>query len=98
MSPSNRRGQTLENRNMSIEEANRLSVMRQIDKKILSLRKASEELGLSLRQVKRVRKNYLTKGEEGLISKHIGKISPNRIDLKFKNLVMGVLKRKEYTQ
>jgi hypothetical protein len=72
--------------------------MRQIDKKILSLRKASEELGLSLRQVKRVRKNYVTYGEKGLISKHIGKTSPNRIDLKFKNLVVEVLKRKEYEQ
>jgi hypothetical protein len=56
---------------MSTEEANRLSVMRQIDKKILSLRKANEELGLSLRQVKRIRKNYLTHGEKGLISKHV---------------------------
>ena len=45
---------------MSIKEANRLSVMRQVDKKILSLQKASEELGVSLRQVKRIRKRYLS--------------------------------------
>ena len=48
---------------MSIEEANRLSVMRQIDKKILSIRRASEELGISLRQAKRIRKRYLREGE-----------------------------------
>ena len=35
---------------MSIEEANRLSIMRQVDKKILNMRRASEALGASLRQ------------------------------------------------
>ena len=38
---------------MSIKEAGRLSIMEQIDKKNLTLKKASEELDLSLRQVKR---------------------------------------------
>src|ERR1700722_4527023 len=57
-----------ENLKMSIREAERLSIMRQIDKKILTLRKASEELGISLRQTKRVRKRYLENGEKGLIS------------------------------
>jgi hypothetical protein len=33
---------------MTIKEAERLSVMRQVDKKILTIRKAGEELGLSL--------------------------------------------------
>ncbi len=61
---------------MSIKEANRLSIMRQVDKKILTLEKASEELGVSLRQTKRIRKRYLTQGESGLISKHLGKTSP----------------------
>jgi hypothetical protein len=51
MSPSGQREETtLEQKTMSIEEANRLSIMRQVDKKILSLRKASEELGVSERQ------------------------------------------------
>ncbi|MCB1085195.1 MAG: helix-turn-helix domain-containing protein, partial [Chlamydiia bacterium] len=43
---------------MTLKEAERLSVMRQVDKKNLTLRKASEELGLSLRQTKRIRKRY----------------------------------------
>ncbi len=59
---------------MSIKEANRLSVMRQVDKKVLNIGKASEELGISLRQAKRIRKRYLKEGEIGLISKHRGKI------------------------
>jgi hypothetical protein len=87
----------LENEKMSIKEANRLSVMRQVDKKMLNMRKASEELGISLRQAKRIRKRYLREGEIGLISKHRGKVSPNRIDPKLKNAVIQILKREEYT-
>jgi hypothetical protein len=82
---------------MSINEANRLSIMRQIDKKILTLQRASEELGVSLRQTKRIRKRYLSEGEIGLISKHRGKISPNRIDPKLRNVVVKILQREEYT-
>jgi hypothetical protein len=81
---------------MSIKEANRLSVMRQIDKKMLSMKKASEELGVSLRQAKRIRQRYLLHGELGLISKHRGKISPNRINPKLKGQVLSILGREEY--
>lgn len=81
---------------MSIKEANRLSVMKQIDKRLLSIRKASEELGVSLRQAKRIRKRYLAEGEEGLISRHLGKISPNRIDPQKRKRVMKILQREEY--
>ncbi len=81
---------------MSIKEANRLSVMQQVDKKILSLQKASEELGVCSRQVKRIRKRYLSEGELGLISKHRGKISPNRIKPKLKEEVLKILQRDEY--
>ena len=35
---------------MSVGEANRLRVMRQVDKKVLNMKRASEELGISLRQ------------------------------------------------
>lgn len=81
---------------MSIDEANRLSIMRQLDKKILTLRKASEELGISNRQIKRIRKRYLAGGEKGLISGHVGKVSPNRIDLKTRAKVVTILRREEY--
>ncbi len=83
---------------MSIKEADRLGVMRQIDKKTLSLRKASEELGVSIRQVKRIRKRYLVEGEAGLLSKHRGKISPNRIEPKLREAVIKILNREEYRE
>ena len=82
---------------MSIEEASRLSVMKQIDKKMLSVRKASEELGVSLRQARRIRRRYILHGEIGLISKHQGKISPNRADPRLKSEVLTILRREEYT-
>ena len=61
---------------MSIKEANRLSTMRQVDKKTLTLQQASEELGISLRQAKRIRKRYISDGEKGLISKKFFTVSP----------------------
>lgn len=81
---------------MTLKEANRLSVMKQIDKGNLSLRKASEELKISLRQIKRIRKRYLIDGIDGVISKHRGKISPNRIDAKIKSSIIKIIKREEY--
>ncbi len=64
---------------MSIEEADRLSIMRQVDKKIFTLKKASEGLGICLRQTKRIRKRYLKQGELGLISLKRGKESNRKI-------------------
>ena len=48
----------MEKRKMSLKEAKRLSIMQQIDKKIFTLRQASQELALSLRHSKRLRKRY----------------------------------------
>ena len=81
---------------MTIKEANRLSIMRQVDKKILSIRKASEELGVTIRQTKRIRKRYLAEGDRGLFSRHRGKVSPNRIDPKLRDGVLKLLRREEY--
>lgn len=73
---------------MSIREANRLSVIMQIDMKILNLRKTCKELGVSLREAKRIRKRYLLEGEAGLFFNHLSKISPNRIESKVKDAVV----------
>lgn len=77
---------------MSIKEAKRLSVMQQIDKKYLTLRDASKELGLSLRQTKRVRKRYRLQGERGLISLKKNCPSNRKIDQKIKDQTLEMLK------
>lgn len=81
---------------MSIKEAERLSVMQQIDKKVFTLRQASQELALSLRHTKRLRRRYRLDGAEGLISKHVGKVSPNRIDPKVQADVLKILRSEDY--
>lgn len=79
---------------MSIKEAERLGTMRQIDKKKLTLAKASEELGLCLRQTKRVRKRYLEQGERGLISLKRGRESNRKIDEGIRDRAIKLIKEK----
>ena len=79
---------------MSIKEAERLGVMRQIDKKTLTIKRASEELALSSRQVKRIRKRYLEKGEAGLISQKRGKGSNRKIADEIRKRVILLMKTK----
>jgi Helix-turn-helix domain len=79
---------------MSVKEADRLGIMRQMDKKDLTARKASEELGISLKQLRRVRKRYLTQGAAGLISKKKGQPSGNKIRVEVRNKVLGLLQLK----
>lgn len=51
-------------------------------------------MGLSERQIKRIRKRYLSGREVGLISKHREKISSNRIDPKLR---AQAIQREEYS-
>lgn len=86
---------TEEKLRMSIKEASRLGIMRQIDKKDLTSRKASEELNISLKQLRRIRKRYLAEGEAGLISKKRGQVSGNKIREEIRDKVISLL-RTEY--
>jgi transposase len=64
---------------MTLKEANRLAVMKQIERKKMNLKKAAEELDLSYKQVLRVHNRYLQEGANGLISRHRGQPSNNRL-------------------
>lgn len=77
---------------MTIKEAERLAVMRQIDKKTMNLRQASEEFKLSLRQVKRIRKRYVSSGAPGIISKKNGLRSPNKTSDLMREKALELLK------
>lgn len=79
---------------MSLKEAERLGIMREIDKKKLTLAKAGEELGLSLRQAKRVRKRYLEYGERGLISLKRGRRSNRKIEEGIRDRAVRLIKEK----
>jgi hypothetical protein len=62
-------------RRMSVKEARRFGIMEQIDEKILTLREAGIHLDLLQSQIKKIRKRYRLENLEGLISKHLGKVS-----------------------
>lgn len=79
---------------MTVKEAERLSVMRQIDKKILTIKKGSEELGLSLRQAKRLRRRYKEQGEQGLISLKRGRTSNRKTEEAIREEALELIKRK----
>jgi len=71
---------------MTQKEADRLHIMKLIAEKRLTLTKAVEQSGLSLRQLIRVRKRFLLEGTQGVLSKRRGKSALNKIshDLKEK--------------
>lgn len=79
---------------MTIKEADRLGTMRQIDRKYLTIKRASEQLGVSLRQAKRIRKRYLTGGVQGLVSRKRGLPSGNKIAEEIRRKVMSLVRDK----
>jgi hypothetical protein len=88
---------TKEELRMSIKEAGRLGVMLRMDKKDLTPKRASEELSISAKQLRRVRKRYLAEGATGLISRKRGQVSGNRIRAETREEAIGLL-RTEYHQ
>ncbi len=83
-----------EEKKMSIKEANRLSFMKQVDKKMLTVLDVSRELGLSYRQVKRIRKRYLNEGAKGLISLKRGQVRNRKIGNRIHQKVMKLMTTK----
>lgn len=85
---------TEEKLRMSVKEAGRLGIMRQMDKKNLTPRRAAEELGLSLKQLRRVRKRYLAEGASGLLTKKRGQVSGNKISEKIRCKAISLVRAK----
>lgn len=76
---------------MSDKEIKRLEVMAQIGKKQLSQRKAAEQLGLSVRQIKRLWRAYKEHGAAGLVNKSRGKPSHNRLEEALKQRALDLI-------
>jgi transposase len=64
---------------MNSKEMNRLKVMQKLAERGMDQIKAAKELGISLRQVKRLWKRYREKGAAGLVSQQRGKASHNHL-------------------
>jgi hypothetical protein len=79
---------------MSAKEVNRLEVMKRLSKKQMSQKEAGQILSLSVRQIKRLLKGYRAKGAAGLVSKHRGRKSNNRLAEEVKRKALNLLKTK----
>ena len=64
---------------MSKKELSRIEVVERIKAKRMTQRKGAEALGISVRQVRRLWKNYQERGAIGLVSKSRGKPSNNHL-------------------
>ena len=65
---------------MSVEEADRVVVIRDVVEKRLRQGDAAERFGIGVRQVKRLARRYRERGTAGLASGHRGRRPNNAID------------------
>jgi transposase len=79
---------------MSAKELNRLEVMQRLSEKRMSQKEAGRILHLSMRQIKRLQRVYRQKGAAGLVSKHRGRKSNNRLAEDVKKRALNLLKTK----
>ena len=79
---------------MSAKELNRLEVMQKLSERRMSQKEAGQILHLSTRQIKRLQRVYRQKGAAGLVSKHRGRKSNNRLAEEVKKQALNLLKTK----
>src|SRR5512134_1274625 len=84
----------MDNLLMSAKELNRLEVMQRLSEKRMSQSEAGRILDLSTRQIKRLLRAYRQKGAAGLVSKHRGRRSNNRLAEEVKRQALNLLKTK----
>lgn len=79
---------------MSDEERRRNEVMTRVKKGDLGLRNAAEILGISYRQVKRIRKRYRKQGARGLVHGNVGRKSNRAKPKKFRERALRLVRQK----
>jgi len=77
---------------MSIQNLSRIEVLEQVKKKELTQSEASQQLGLSRKQINRLYKKYREQGAGSLASKRRGKASNNRLADEAKQEAMEIVK------
>lgn len=76
---------------MSKKELDRCKLMHSLKEKIISQYEVAERLGITTRQVRRLKTLYQTNGAEGLISKKRGRPSNRRLPAKFRDKTMSLI-------
>jgi len=82
----------METMQMSSKEISRLAVMQKLDEKHISQKEAGRILNLGVRQIKRLLKAYRKQGAAGLVSRHRGHASNNRMKAEEKKKALDLLK------
>ena len=77
---------------MSYEELDRVSVVERVIDKRLTQVEAARMLGLTSRQVRRLRRAYERDGPVGLASKHRGRASNRRLATELRREALGIVR------
>lgn len=77
---------------MSVEELKRVEVIQQVENGKKTVLQASQELRLSVRQIRRLIKTYRLKGAVGLMHGNRGKTSPHRLDSRVEQRIIQLIK------
>jgi transposase len=76
---------------MSDKEITRLQVMSQLEKKQITQKMAAEQVGLGVRQIKRIWRAYQEMGAEGLVNKSRGQPSHNQLSGQVKQQALDLI-------
>ena len=84
---------TMENQQitMTIMESERYDIVKQLINKEINGTQAARKLGLSVRQIKRIKKRVLKYGIEGVIHKSRGKVSNRKLDDCIKKEIISII-------
>lgn len=90
-----KKGAKMENNllTMSRKEINRLKVLESLTQKEMTVRSASEALGLSERQIYRIKSRYSNQGADGIIHRSRGKPSNRGYSIELKNEVIRLYRK-----
>lgn len=77
---------------MSREERDRLRVVSQLDKGQVSQGQASEQLGVSVRQVRRILRRYEKEGDRGLVHRLRGQPSNRKLATELQERTLGLVR------
>ena len=79
---------------MTVMEADKYALMKQIESKKTNITGASRVMGVSYRHARRIWYRYQREGPKGLISKRKGKLGNNRIATNVKERAMALINEK----
>lgn len=81
---------------MNIKDLDRNQVIERLCKKEIKTNQAAKMLGISVRQVLRLKKQFRRDGVKGLISKKVGAPSNNKIEQEKKDIVLNFLSHENH--